>query len=569
MALTAGPFGPFDLIEPLGRGGMGEVWLARAIAVPGADGLCVVKTVRNDIADDADAVKRFGDESRLALLLIHPRIGRVIDAGHVAEVRYLALDLIEGIDVVTLMRRAAERHRAVEDIVALWIAACAFDALSFAHGARHPLTGAPLGVVHRDMSPQNVMCGADGSACVIDFGLALSTVKQAKTEQNVVMGKLAYLAPEQSRGERLDARCDIYSVGVLLYELLAHERYWGALDSRDILLRVALGSYEPPSFGALDGDLRALLTPMFARDPVERESDAARCRDRTGAVLHARGGAKAASRALANLVEELAEPELLRIRKARGVPAASPPLRDDDRTERLARIPNAESFAVAEAKAIAKAAEAKTLELPAFTTMMIEAAARARTSVTPAAVPAHAPAPAPALTLNIRADRTTSARAPSTPSSTVLAAAPAGKAPYVVAGVAVAVAVLAIGAIAFLVDVVDAPAPPTTDAMTATRGPTGTPTTKTTATTATTATAATTATTATPGAMTAATPTAGDELPADPLADALAALRGCKQMCAKELRNTSVERLDAIRANPLQLNAVLHTARNCAAICKQ
>ncbi len=315
--------GPFLLLERIGRGGMGEVWLAQPVSIPGVHDLCVVKTVRAEQADDPDAVRRFADESRLAMLLNHPHISRVVDAGRAGDVRYLALELVEGVDLLNLLKRLAERGRLLDERIALWIGACVLDALSFAHGAKHPITKTPLGVVHRDISPQNIMCGKNGDAHVIDFGLALSSVKQAKTEQDVVLGKLSYMAPEQARAGAVDQRTDIYATGVVLYEIIAGRRYWGDLEHRQIWMKAGYEDWVPPHWRELPPDIAAFLAPMVARDVKRRSTDAAERLESLMPLLMSRGGAGDASRRLGELVRELALPELERADRARATARTS------------------------------------------------------------------------------------------------------------------------------------------------------------------------------------------------------------------------------------------------------
>lgn len=360
--------GPFLMIERIGRGGMGEVWLAQPVAIPSVRDLCVVKTVRAEVADDADALRRFADETRLAMLLHHPHISRVVDAGRAGTTRYLALGLVEGVDLLTLMRRLAARGAPLDESVALWILACALDALAFAHAARHPLSGEPLGVVHRDISPQNIMCARSGNAHVIDFGLALSSVKQARTEQDIVLGKLAYMAPEQARGNAVDARADIYALGVVLYELVAGARYWGELEHPAIWKLAGREDWTPPHFADLPRDIAAVLGPMIARVPDARANDAAERLEALTPLLIARGGPAAAVARLAQLVEDNAAPELERVARARATMMSLP---DDAPTEGLLD-PNTQSLALDEAAAIAAALASPTIAMtaiamPAFT----------------------------------------------------------------------------------------------------------------------------------------------------------------------------------------------------------
>jgi len=331
--MSAVPFGPFTLLDALASGGMGEVWLASPWGLPSAgDDVCVVKRVKSTLTDDDDTVRRFVDESRLGLLLRHPCVCRTLDAGRVDGSDYLAVELVEGVDVRTLVERAVVANRPIDPDMALWIVASALDGLSYANEARHPLTGVPLGVVHRDVSPHNLMAAKDGIVRVIDFGLALSSVREARTEQGIVLGKLAYMSPEQARGDAVDAAADVYAAGVVLYELLTGERYWGTLSSSEIWSRIGFGTHVPGRVSAADELSGGVLSFMTAADQQDRIG-AAQARDLLLTSLRARGGADAARRRLASLVQALAAPELARMAQAR-VQASSqaPTLHDMPRT---------------------------------------------------------------------------------------------------------------------------------------------------------------------------------------------------------------------------------------------
>ena len=309
--------GRYLLVEPLARGGMGEVWLARPEGVPGAPGLCVVKTLREGLVADDEARQRFVDESRVALLLSHPCVCRTVDAGSVGDTLFIALEVVEGIDVRQLVLRAREAGHPIDEDLALWIVGCAADGLSFAHGAKHPITGEPLGIVHRDISPHNLMCSVDGTVKIIDFGLALSSLKEAQTERDVVLGKLSYMSPEQATARALDERTDVFSLGVVLYELLTGERYWGELKHEQIWQRAGTGMYVPPGLSRLAPDMRAVVGAAVAPQVAERTASAGGLRDQIAHLLAVRGGAVDAAYRLGALVREVAQPELARIDTAR------------------------------------------------------------------------------------------------------------------------------------------------------------------------------------------------------------------------------------------------------------
>ncbi len=317
-------YGPFVLLDALATGGMGEVWLAspRGVGV-GAPDLCVLKRVKSALADDNDALKRFVDESRLGLLLRHPCVSRTIDAGRVDGSDYLAVELVEGVDLRTLAERAGRGGFTIDLDLALWIGACAFDGLAYAHGARHPINGASLGIVHRDISPHNVMVAKDGVAHVIDFGLALSSLREARTEQGIVMGKLSYISPEQARGDAVDGACDVFAMGVVLYELITGKRFWGNQSNHEIWSQIGSGQYVPDWFDEVNLKTRGLLAALLAADP-ERRLSAAQARDVLLSQLAGGAGAGDAKRRLAGLIETLAAPELDRFRRARDLASSHP-----------------------------------------------------------------------------------------------------------------------------------------------------------------------------------------------------------------------------------------------------
>jgi serine/threonine protein kinase len=331
--------GPFALVERLGEGGMGDVWLARPLGVPGAPPLCVLKVARATSIIDPMAQKRFEDESRVALLLRHPSVCRVVDAGRAGDTRYLAFEVVEGIDLHRLRTRAPT----IDVDSALWIAATALDGLAYAHNAVHPLSKKPLHVVHRDVSPHNIMVSADGNASVIDFGLALSALKESETAHGLVMGKLGYMSPEQARGETLDGKSDVYTLAVSIYETLAGESFFGGLPAEEIWRIADRGDHVPSGWRRLEKPVRDVLASMLQGKKSKR-ANAAEGRDAVVALLRKRGVDDASSK-VADLIEELAAPELFRIRLARSM-AISAPLVDEHTTEPIASVASSESSSI-------------------------------------------------------------------------------------------------------------------------------------------------------------------------------------------------------------------------------
>ncbi len=275
------PFGPYLLLASLAKGGMGEVFLARSGAVAGFEKHCVVKTLRPHLTDDREYVARFIDEARVVVQLGHKNVCHVFDVGMVGERYYLAMELIAGKDLRTLAdvtltgsaapdsEVAALPGRSFDPAMAIHIVSEVLEALDYAHRFVDVM-GNPLHLVHRDISPQNVMLSFEGEVKLIDFGLAASTVKMEQTSPNVVMGKLAYMAPEQIRGEKLDGRADLFATAVMLTELCTGERYYAGKTPYEIWSIASTGTFRPRRFNTIEAGLRKILDAALAPDCASR-----------------------------------------------------------------------------------------------------------------------------------------------------------------------------------------------------------------------------------------------------------------------------------------------------------
>ena len=227
-------FGNYVLLTNFAKGGMGEVYLAKTGGIEGVDRLCVLKKLRPDVGHEDEYVRRFMDEARIVVQLSHANIAHVFDAGQVGNETYLAMEYIPGATLRDIFARVTKLGLKVDPAVFIWIMCDILDALDYAHALKHPMTGKLLNVVHRDISPQNVMVSFDGATKLIDFGLAASDLKEEQTESQVVMGKVAYMSPEQARGEPVTASCDQFAAAVCLYELLVGQRFYGSYTTCQI-----------------------------------------------------------------------------------------------------------------------------------------------------------------------------------------------------------------------------------------------------------------------------------------------------------------------------------------------
>ncbi|WP_395843818.1 serine/threonine protein kinase [Cystobacter fuscus] len=212
--------GRYELVQLLGQGGMGEVYLAKISGAAGFEKPCIVKTVLPALLKDRQFLDRFHHEAKVLVHLAHSSIAQVYDMGEAEGTYYMALEYVAGVDLAYLQEQARAQGRSIPVPVALYLGQRIAEGLGYAHRKMGP-DGAPLGIVHRDVSPHNVMVSYEGEVKVIDFGLAKSAARSKYTLPSTVMGKLGYMSPEQVRAESVDHRTDLYSCGVVVWELLA------------------------------------------------------------------------------------------------------------------------------------------------------------------------------------------------------------------------------------------------------------------------------------------------------------------------------------------------------------
>lgn len=212
--------GRYELVHTLGQGGMGEVYLAKITGAAGFEKPCIVKTVLPALLSDRQFLDRFHHEAQVLVHLVHANIAQVYDMGEAEGTYFMALEYVAGVDLAQVLEQARQTKTQLPVPVVLYLGQRMMEGLGYAHRKAGP-DGLPLGIVHRDISPHNVMVSYEGEVKVIDFGLAKSAARSKYTMPSTVMGKLGYMSPEQARAEALDHRSDIYSAGVVLWELLA------------------------------------------------------------------------------------------------------------------------------------------------------------------------------------------------------------------------------------------------------------------------------------------------------------------------------------------------------------
>jgi len=334
------PFGQYMLLQSLAKGGMGEVFLAKHGGIAGIEKFCVVKTLRSAHTDDREYVARFMDEARVVVNLNHRNICQVSDVGRVGSRYFLAMELIAGIDVRSLHERVLQAGHAVPQEVALHIACETLEALDYAHRLKDPVSGEELHLVHRDVSPQNVMINFEGEVKLIDFGLAASTKKTEKTQPNVVMGKMAYMSPEQARGDAVDRRADLFAVAVLLYELLVGERFYAGMRPNDIWSIAGYGGHQPRRMAELHPKLQVVLAAALHKDLGSRYQTCAAFKEALDNVMfeqRIRTSSEQLRRFLQPFIAPLEQEHRHLLAQYQDISLAQ--LGDDDKSQSFARSP--------------------------------------------------------------------------------------------------------------------------------------------------------------------------------------------------------------------------------------
>ncbi|WP_437278972.1 protein kinase [Sorangium sp. So ce375] len=281
-------FGRYRLLERLGEGGMAEVFKAKSFGVEGFEKVLVIKRILPKLAEQGRFVDMFVHEAKLAVRLSHANIVQVFDLGRVDHPNgdptsyFIAMEYVPGLDLATLLARCRRAKRPIPLGMAVFMTAEIAKALDHAHRRRDEQSR-PLGIVHRDISPQNILLSWEGEVKVTDFGIAKAT--QSMTDEEVgenqagrIRGKLAYMSPEQSRAGAIDGRSDLFSLGTVLYEMLAGSNPFAAPTAFEIMRRLQASEYPPLALVRPDvpRSLVDVVSTMLAKNAEDRFPDAGR-----------------------------------------------------------------------------------------------------------------------------------------------------------------------------------------------------------------------------------------------------------------------------------------------------
>ncbi len=291
----------YHLIRQLAKGGMGEIWLAQATGAAGWQKPVVVKRVLPHLEEDPEFLTRFIDEARISASLSHGNIVPVFDLGEDDGMYFIAMEWVDGWDLRKLLRMLKGAGERLPVNFALYVATAIADGLAYAHG-RTDEAGFSLKIVHRDVSPSNVLISRDGEVKLTDFGIASARERLGKTVTGQLRGKFAYMSPEQALGQPVDQRSDVFALGALLFEMISGVKAFDGGSDMATLERVRNGDRSAPE-SPIPEELLALIDRALARDPSQRFQSAEDFAEDLQSLLH-QEPAPVTSRGFARFLEE-------------------------------------------------------------------------------------------------------------------------------------------------------------------------------------------------------------------------------------------------------------------------
>ncbi|HXT94933.1 MAG TPA: protein kinase [Polyangia bacterium] len=295
----------YRITERVAAGGMAEVFRGVAESMRGFKKNIAIKRILPALTKNKKFVAMFLDEARLSLSLQHANIVQVFDIGHTEDTYFIVMEYVDGVDLKAILDWRRRVGKRIPVAHSLYIITEICKGLSYAHELPNPETDLPLGIVHRDVSPPNVLLSKQGEIKVVDFGLAKATSQVEVTDPGVVKGKMSYLSPEAARGEEVDHRADIFAVGILLYEMLTGKRlFYGETDYQTVeLVRNAKVPPLRPQNSQVEPELEDIVRKALSKRPEDRYQSATDLQDALAQYSYSRG-LKVISRDIAELVRQ-------------------------------------------------------------------------------------------------------------------------------------------------------------------------------------------------------------------------------------------------------------------------
>jgi eukaryotic-like serine/threonine-protein kinase len=265
------PFGRYLLLDRINIGGMAEVWRGKVFGAGGFERLVAIKRILPNIAEDEEFISMFQDEAKISVQLTHANICQIYELNRIGPSLYIAMEYVPGKDLRSIFERARKKGEPPPVPLVCYVIGKLCEGLDYAHRKKDQ-HGRDLNVVHRDISPQNVLISFEGEVKVIDFGIAKAAGKVTKTQAGILKGKFGYMSPEQIRGLPLDRRSDVFAIGVCLYELLTGERLFVGESDFQVLEKVRKAEVLPPSTynRKIPEALERIVLKALAKDPADR-----------------------------------------------------------------------------------------------------------------------------------------------------------------------------------------------------------------------------------------------------------------------------------------------------------
>ncbi|MDF1563683.1 MAG: serine/threonine protein kinase [Deltaproteobacteria bacterium] len=284
-------FGHYYLLEHIAYGGMAEIYRAKSFGASGFERELVLKRVLEKLIENPDFLRMLVNEAKLTATLQHGNIAQVFELGLEKGVYFMTMEYVEGVSLKALLRRVSKAGERLTPQIGAYLILQIARGLHYAHEKSDPM-GKPLGIVHCDISPENIVVGYDGNVKIVDFGIARAQSAFSNYKEGMVMGKFNYVAPEQAMGRPLDRRADIFSTGILLYEALTGQHPFGRKGDVDTLVRIARfqkGEVVPPEQAApgLPKELSEICMTAMAHDLQERYATAQNLAEALGGYLRA------------------------------------------------------------------------------------------------------------------------------------------------------------------------------------------------------------------------------------------------------------------------------------------
>lgn len=265
------PFGKYLLLERLAVGGMAEVFLSKSFGIEGFEKIIAIKRILPTMAEDDDFIEMFIDEAKIAGQLNHANVVPIYELGKIGDSHYIAMEYVWGKDLLQIMNRFRRMRKRMPPAMVAFVASRMCEALEYAHTKRDR-AGTPLNLIHRDISPQNILVSYEGAVKLIDFGIAKAASRTTKTQAGVLKGKFGYMSPEQVRGLPIDHRSDIFAVGTCMYEMLTADRLFLGESDFSTLEKVRHATVSPLSemVPGIPEQLEKVIMKALSREPADR-----------------------------------------------------------------------------------------------------------------------------------------------------------------------------------------------------------------------------------------------------------------------------------------------------------